>query len=129
MIWINATAWYNGADNPQSTLTIVETQAMRQVLEANATAEKQASSLATALKDLGRVAVYGIAFDFNKASDAAPEATPVLDQVKALLVKTLLVAHGIGRRQRGRRPIQRTAGWSWRAPEGGFHAVTQPTIL
>ena len=76
MIWINATAWYNGADNPQSTLTIVETQAMRQVLEANATAEKQASSLATALKDSGRVAVYGIAFDFNRRRR---RSTPVLD--------------------------------------------------
>ncbi len=85
MIWISLRAWYNGGhDNPQSLLTIVETKTMEQTLEANAAAEAKSTSIADALKEAGRVAVYGITFDFNKAS-LRPEASPVLAKVQTLL--------------------------------------------
>ena len=85
MIWVVVHAYYNGGhDQPESTLTIVETKAMEQTLQANAATEAKASSMADALRETGHLAVYGIAFDFNKAS-IRPEATPVLKQVQALL--------------------------------------------
>lgn len=84
-IWASLHAWYNGGhDAPWSDLTIVETKAMQQTLEANAAIEAKASTMADALQETGRVAVYGITFDFNKAT-LRPESAPVLGQVLALL--------------------------------------------
>jgi len=84
-IWVSLHCWYNGGhDAPWSELTIVETKAMQQALEANAAIEAKSATLADALQESGRVAVYGITFDFNKAT-LRPEATPVLGQVLALL--------------------------------------------
>jgi outer membrane protein OmpA-like peptidoglycan-associated protein len=84
-IWVALHAWYNGGhDAPWSELTIVEIKAMEQTLEANAATEAKASTLADALQEAGRVAVYGITFDFNKATLRA-EAAPVLGQVQAML--------------------------------------------
>jgi outer membrane protein OmpA-like peptidoglycan-associated protein len=85
MIWVSLHAFYNGGhDSPQSELTIVETMAMQQTLLANAAVEAKATNLADALQQNGRVAVYGITFDFNKAT-IRPEAAPVLNQVQAML--------------------------------------------
>lgn len=85
MIWISLRAYYNGGhDSPQSSLTIVETKTMEQTLEANAATEAKATSMADALRESGRVAVYGITFDFNKAT-IRPEAAPVLDKVRGML--------------------------------------------
>ncbi len=85
MIWIGLHAYYNGGhDSPESALTIVETKAMQQVLEANAAVEAKPTGLADALKADGHVAIYGITFDFNKAT-LRPEATPELERVLALL--------------------------------------------
>jgi outer membrane protein OmpA-like peptidoglycan-associated protein len=57
---------------------------MEQTLEANAATEAKASTLADVLQETGRVSVYGITFDFNKAT-LRPEAAPVLGQVQAML--------------------------------------------
>ena len=85
MIWVTLHAWYNGgSDAPWSDLTIVETKAMQQTLEANSATEAKASTLADALQESGHVAVYGITFDFNNAT-LRPEAAPVLGQVLAML--------------------------------------------
>jgi OmpA-OmpF porin, OOP family len=84
-IWVSLHAWYNGGhDAPWSELTIVETKAMEQTLEGNAATEAKAATLADALQETGRVAVYGITFDFNKAT-LRPEAAPVLGEVLAML--------------------------------------------
>src|ERR1051326_4311660 len=57
MIWVALRAYYNGGhDAPQSNLTIVETKAMRQTLEANAATEAKPASMADALKESGRIA-------------------------------------------------------------------------
>ncbi len=85
MVWVALHAWYNGGpDAPWSDLTIVETKAMQQTLEANAATEAKAATLADALQQSGHVAIYGITFDFNKAT-LRPEAAPVLGQVQVLL--------------------------------------------
>ena len=84
-IWVSLRAYYNGGhDAPQSDLTIVETKSMQQALEANQEVEAKPATLASALKDNGRVAIYGITFDFNKAT-LRPECAPVLGQVLSLL--------------------------------------------
>jgi outer membrane protein OmpA-like peptidoglycan-associated protein len=85
MIWVHLHAWYNGGhDSPQSELTIVETKAMEQTLQASAATEAKAATIVEALQQNGHVAVYGITFDFNKASIRS-EAAPVLGQVLAML--------------------------------------------
>jgi OOP family OmpA-OmpF porin len=97
MIWVALRVYYNGPhDQPRSDLTIVETQAMQQTLEANsaveakatgetkATIEAKTAAMTEALQQTGRLAVYGITFDFNKAT-IRPEAAPVLGQVQAML--------------------------------------------
>jgi len=97
MIWVALHAYYNGGhDSPRSALTIVETKTMEQTLEANSgleakpTGETKASidaktvAMANALQQTGRLAVYGITFDFNKAT-IRPEAAPVLGEVLAVL--------------------------------------------
>ena len=88
MIWVHMRAWYhNGVkEMPYSELTIVETKPMQQMLEGNnAVTKPEATSLASELKERGRVAIYGITFDFNKAT-IRPEAAPVLTQVQAVLI-------------------------------------------
>lgn len=97
MIWVALHVYYNGGhDQPKSDLTIVETKSMEQTLEANSaieakpTGETKASidakavAMANALQQTGRLAVYGITFDFNKAT-IRPEAAPVLGEVQAML--------------------------------------------
>jgi outer membrane protein OmpA-like peptidoglycan-associated protein len=85
MIWVSLHAYYNGGrDNPQSDLIIVETKSMQQTLEANAAVEAKPAGIADALKAEGHVAIYGITFDFNKAT-LRPEAATELGKVLALL--------------------------------------------
>jgi outer membrane protein OmpA-like peptidoglycan-associated protein len=53
--------------------------------------------MATAISNQGRVALYGIYFDFNK-SDLKPESDPTLEQITRLLkkqsaLKLLVVGH------------------------------------
>ena len=85
MIWVWLRAFYNGGhDSPQSTLTIVETKPMQQMLQGNAATETKPSNLADELQQKGRAAIYGIAFDFNMAT-IRPEAAPVLGSVQTLL--------------------------------------------
>lgn len=88
MIWIELQVYYynGGREQPQSKLDIVETKGFQQTLEGNAAAaiETKAPALAVALQQAGHVAMYGITFDFNKAT-LRPEAAPVLGQVQAVL--------------------------------------------
>jgi OmpA-OmpF porin, OOP family len=85
MVWVSLHVYYNGSHEfPESRLTIVETRPMQQTLQGNAATEAKPASLADALQQNGRVAVYGITFDFNKAS-IRPEAAPVMAQVLAML--------------------------------------------
>lgn len=72
-------------------LTTVEKAAMIQEVVADA------ASLARQIGDTGRVAVYGIFFDFNK-SDLKAESKPALDEIARLLtrdpqLKLLVVGH------------------------------------
>jgi outer membrane protein OmpA-like peptidoglycan-associated protein len=76
---------------PQYTLVIVERQAMKQEVVANAEAMKGG------LAEVGHVEVPGIFFDFNK-SDVKPESKPALDEVAKLLkanpsLKAWVVGH------------------------------------
>jgi len=71
---------------------IVETKSMEEKM-VNVTAEKMASSI----QDTGRVALYGIYFDFNK-SDVKPESAATLEQIAKLLrsdtaMKLLVTGH------------------------------------
>jgi OmpA-OmpF porin, OOP family len=71
---------------------IVETKPMEEKM-VNVTAEKMASSI----QDTGRVALYGIYFDFNK-SDVKPESAATLEQIAKLLgsdtaMKLLVTGH------------------------------------
>lgn len=99
MIWVALSASYESGHVADSTLTIVETKPMQQGLEAGSGAEPApttATSMADVLQETGRVAVYGITFDFNKAT-IRPESAPVLGQVLALLqgdVKLALAIEG-----------------------------------
>jgi OOP family OmpA-OmpF porin len=61
-------------------LTIVERAAMDQVVTADA------ASMAAAIGNTGRVALYGIYFDFDKA-DLKPESKPALDEISKLLAQ------------------------------------------
>jgi len=65
------------AQRPDSTVTIVEVQAMEQKLEANA------DGWFDAISKSGRVAVYGINFDTGKATLTA-DSTAVLEEVRKL---------------------------------------------
>lgn len=71
---------------------IVEAKPMENKM-VNVSAEKMAS----ALQEAGRVALYGIYFDFNKA-DVKPESAPTLDQIGKLMandasLKLLVTGH------------------------------------
>jgi outer membrane protein OmpA-like peptidoglycan-associated protein len=72
-------------------LTIVEKAAMAQDVTADA------ASMARDIASTGRVAVYGIYFDFDK-SDLKPESKPALDEIAGLLaqdpkLKLFVVGH------------------------------------
>jgi outer membrane protein OmpA-like peptidoglycan-associated protein len=72
-------------------LTIVEKQAMAQQVVADA------KSMATDISNSGKVAIYGIYFDFNKA-DIKPESDPALKEITKLLqqdakLKLYVVGH------------------------------------
>lgn len=75
-VYVRVTAYPNG-DEPWSEVTIVEIQAMEQVLEANADA------WFASLQSQGRVAIYGINFDTGKAT-LRPESEKVLEEVRKL---------------------------------------------
>lgn len=77
------------------------TVAVVDIIEAKAREQKmvtvQASEMATAIAGSGRIALYGIYFDFNKA-ELKPESEPTLEQIAKLLkdnaaLKLLVVGH------------------------------------
>lgn len=73
-LWVDVTAEFTGKYG----LTIVEKQAMKQNIVADAAA------LGKDLKTTGHVAVYGIFFDSGKA-ELKPESTPALEEISKLL--------------------------------------------
>jgi outer membrane protein OmpA-like peptidoglycan-associated protein len=80
-----AAVWAAGQGAPQpekiwrGTITLIqEKAAMAQEVTASA------DSMARAIVETGRVAVYGIYFDFNK-SELKPESKPTLDEISKLL--------------------------------------------
>ena len=77
------------------------TVAIVDIVEAKAREQKmvtiQASDMEKAIAGTGRIALYGIYFDFNKA-DVKPESDPTLEQIAQLLkrssgMKLLVVGH------------------------------------
>lgn len=74
-IWVQVQA-FNGGEG--YVLTIVEKGALKQ--------EVDASEMQTALKQEGRIALYGIYFDTGK-SEVKPESEPALEQIAALLAR------------------------------------------
>ncbi|MBN1907143.1 MAG: OmpA family protein [Deltaproteobacteria bacterium] len=86
-VWVSV----SGANNGMYNLNMVEKQLMKQSVVANADA------LASSIKETGRVAVYGIYFDTNKA-DLKPESEPALAEIVKMLnadgsLKVYLVGH------------------------------------
>jgi len=80
-----------GANNGMYNVQIVEKQLMKQDVVANADA------LSGSIKETGRVAVYGIYFDTNKA-DLKPESDPALAEIVKMLkadagLKVYVVGH------------------------------------
>ena len=73
--WIHVHSWNGGAGYD---LNICEKKAMAQEVFADA------KSMAQDISTTGKVAVYGIYFDFNKA-DVKPESEPVLKEIAKLL--------------------------------------------
>lgn len=73
-IWAEVMA----AGNDQYTLHVIEKQLMKQNVVANA------DTMASGIKEAGRVAVYGIYFDTNKA-DLKPESEPALAEIVKML--------------------------------------------
>jgi len=91
--WVQASAFNDGAGYE---LVIVESKAMEQEIVADAAALK------AGLAAEGRVAVYGIHFDTNKAT-VKPESAPALEQITRLLqqdpkLQVFVVGHtdGVG---------------------------------
>jgi OOP family OmpA-OmpF porin len=77
------------------------TVAVVDIVEAKAREQRmvtvQAGEMATAISGTGRITLYGIYFDFNKA-DVKPESDPTLEQIAKLLkdnagLKLLVVGH------------------------------------
>ncbi len=80
-----------GADNGQYTVHVVEKQIMKQSVDADAAA------MSGSIKETGRVAVYGVYFDTNKA-DLKPESEPALAEIVKMLeadegLKLYVVGH------------------------------------
>ena len=73
--WIRVRPWNDGECYD---LHICEEKAMRQEVTADA------KSMAQDISTTGKVAIYGIYFDFNKA-DVKPESDPTLKEIAALL--------------------------------------------
>lgn len=78
---------------PQVLLTVVESQAM----EDDKIVVRDASAIETALAEEGRIALYGIYFDFDK-TDLKEESAPQLEEIASLLrqrpeLQTLVVGH------------------------------------
>lgn len=73
--WVQIQA-FNGGEG--YVLTVVEKGALKQ--------EVTASDMLTALKQEGRIALYGIYFDTGKA-DVKPESEPALKEIAALLAR------------------------------------------
>jgi len=73
--WIHVHTWNDGAGYD---LNIVEETRMAQDIVADA------ESMIQDIKNMGRVAIYGIYFDFNKA-DVKPESEPTLTEISKLL--------------------------------------------
>jgi outer membrane protein OmpA-like peptidoglycan-associated protein len=81
----------SGANNGMYSVHLVEKQLMKQDVVANAEA------LSGSIRDTGRVAVYGIYFDTNKA-DLKPESEPALAEIVKMLkadagLKVYVVGH------------------------------------
>lgn len=86
-IWVEVSGANNGGYNVQ----MVQKQLMKQDVVANADA------LANSINETGRVAVYGIYFDTNKA-DLKPESEPALAEIVKMLnadanLKVYVVGH------------------------------------
>ncbi|GAB1409171.1 OmpA family protein [Desulfovibrionales bacterium] len=91
-VWLEV----SGASNGMYTVVMLERQLMKQDVTANADA------MAGSIKETGRVAVYGIYFDTNKA-DIKPSSEPALEEIEKMLkndgaLKLFVVGHtdGIG---------------------------------
>lgn len=81
----------SGANNGMYNVQMVEKQLMKQEVVASA------ESLSSSIKDTGRVAVYGIYFDTNKA-DLKPASEPALAEIVKMLkadanLKVYVVGH------------------------------------
>jgi OmpA-OmpF porin, OOP family len=86
-VWATIAASYNGSYNIQ----IIEKEAMKQDIVADA------SSMASSIRETGKVAVYGIYFDTGKAT-LKPESQPTLIEIAKLLktdtgLKLYVVGH------------------------------------
>ncbi|MDQ0315649.1 OmpA family protein [Amorphus orientalis] len=91
----------NLAREPQIAATIVEGEAM----ETDKITVVEASEMEQAIARDGRIAIYGIQFDFDKA-DLKPESQPQIDQLGALLsdnpeMEILIVGHTDGQGSMG----------------------------
>jgi len=78
---------------PHVAVTVVESKAM----EAGKIAVVEAGAMQRAIERDGRIAIYGIYFDFDKA-EVKPESTPQIEQLAALLkanpkLDVLIVGH------------------------------------
>lgn len=92
---------YSVKDNHLCKALNERTIAVVDIVEAKAREQRmvtvQAAEMARSLADTGRIALYGIYFDFNKA-DVKPESDPTLDEMAKLLkasadLKLLVVGH------------------------------------
>jgi outer membrane protein OmpA-like peptidoglycan-associated protein len=86
-VWACVYASYNGSYN----IHVIEKEAMKQDVVADA------SSMASSIKETGKVAVYGIYFDTGKAT-LKPESLPTLQEIAKLLktnpgLKLYVVGH------------------------------------
>jgi len=86
-VWATVYASYNGSYN----MHVIEKEAMKQDVVADA------SSMASSIKETGKVAVYGIYFDTGK-SILKPESLPTLQEIAKLLktnpgLKLYVVGH------------------------------------
>ena len=77
-VWVHLYGYYESGNVARTTIAIVETKPMEQKLEGNAGAMMQA------LQSTGHVAVYGINFDFGKAT-IRPDPVAVLADILSLL--------------------------------------------
>jgi OmpA-OmpF porin, OOP family len=87
LTWIHVRAFDQGE---AYSLRIVEKKAMVQQIEADA------SSMAQNINQTGKVALYGIYFDFNKA-DVKPESEPTMEEIAKLMQQNpVMKLHVVG---------------------------------